>query len=35
MMRRFYETGLYGRIAVKKPLQNNVKRLQWVKVHKD
>ena len=32
------EAGLYGRIAVKKPLlrnQNNVKRLQWAKAHKD
>ena len=29
---------IYGRIAVKKPLlreQTNIKRLQWVKVHKD
>ena len=32
------EAGLYDRIAVKKSLsrkQNNVKRLQWAKVHKD
>ena len=32
------EAGLYGRIAVKKLLlkkQNNVRRLQWVKAHKD
>ena len=36
--RNLYEAGLYGRIAVKKSLlrkQNNVKRLQWVKVYKD
>ena len=38
MRRRQCETGLYSRIAVKKPLlrkQNNVKGLQWGKVHKD
>ena len=38
MRRRYSETGQYGRIAVKKPLirkQNNVKRLQKAKVHKD
>ena len=36
--RRLSETGLHGRIAVKKPLlrkQNNVKRVQWAKTHKD
>ena len=36
--RRLCEAGLYDRIAVKKPLlrkQNNVKRLQWAKAHKD
>lgn len=34
----FWESGIYGKIAVKKPLlrnQNNVKRLQCVKAHKD
>ena len=32
------EEGLYGRSAIKKLLlrkQNNVKRFQWAKVHKD
>ena len=32
------EAGLYGRIAVKKPLlrnPNNVKKLQWGKAHID
>ena len=36
--RRPCEACLYGRIVVKKPLlrkQNNIKRPQWVKVHKD
>ena len=36
--RRLWETGLYGRIAVKKPLlrkQINVKRLQWAKIQKE
>ena len=36
--RRFCEAGLDGRIDVKKPQlrkQNSVKRLQWVKAHKD
>ena len=36
--RRLCEAGLYGRITVKKLLlrkQNNVKRLQWAKSHKD
>ena len=36
--RRLCESGLHGRIAVKKQLlrkPNNVKRLQWAKVHKD
>ena len=36
--RKFSEVGVYGRIAVKKSLlrkQNNVKRLQWAKTHKD
>ena len=36
--RRLCEAGLYGRIALKKPLlmnQNNVKKLQWAKVYKD
>ena len=35
---RLYEAGQHGRFAFKKPLlwkQNDVKRLQWVKVHKD
>ena len=35
---RLYEVGLYGRIAVKKLLlrkQNNVKRIQWAKAHKN
>ena len=38
MRRRLCEAGLYARITVKKPLlkkQNNVKRLPWVKAHKD
>ena len=36
--RRLCEAGLYGRIAVKKPLlrkQNDVRMLQWSKVYKD
>ena len=36
--RTLCEAGLYGRIAVNKPLlrkQNNVKRLLWAKIHKD
>ena len=36
--RKQCETSLYGRIFVKKPWlrkQNNVKKLQWVKMHKD
>ena len=36
--RTSHEAGLYGRITAKKPLlrkQNNVKKLQWAKVHKD
>ena len=38
MRRRLYEAGLYSRIAVKKPFlrkQNNVKRPQWTKAHKN
>ena len=36
--RRLGKTGLYSRIFVKKPLlrkQNNIKRFQWAKVHRD
>ena len=36
--RRLWEAGSYSRISVKKPLlkkQNNARRLQWAKAHKD
>ena len=36
--KKLYEAGLYNRIVVKKALlrkQNDVKRLQWAKTHKD